>query len=497
MCEPCKQAILSDTTSWGAYNINPGSTPYRTPSTEGRNLWTLMKKSKRSVPSLFLLCKDVISRTELGDEIVDDYITGEYLYLKESSCIKKDKHSRYSKHGPFHSSVTDPDGTLIFPIAIPDFDFVCYANTYYYRKFPHLFPGTEKPPPYTPVPGTNLYRANKHMKATFDLYWLITDILGFEFTDTHVYNNFWQSVHWSQCDSLAWQSGRFAILDIAPHLWNKNVTGKEDESVDPRTPILYTNNLGFYQQCKLSFDFLKFLEAHDEELYKRFHTEGVKMEKLARSNDALFSTDPDNITNVETLDSGDVWYFDGDYTLRTAQTLMHSKLRRASDEQTCISMTCRKYVESEYDDVQDKHKTVYQITFLKLFEFYPRSLQVYSYKSVMIIEHFQNDEKMGEVYLSKSMLEKLLEFHDNTLFLEEGLSGREKHANVHQHPWLIDSPPLEQIFTLDHNCRSCSINSKHSGTHSVFDHPDSDTDSDITEPLFSDDDWRVQDIWFD
>jgi len=112
-------------------------------------------------------------------------------------------------------------------------------------------------------------------------------------------------MHKSRGDLLAWQSGSFAILDIASHLWHKDLPTDPVPPVDERIPVLYTNNNGFFQQCLLPFPFIDHLYAYEENLCAKFQKEGLVLEQLARSNNALYPIPADNMNFVSELHSGD------------------------------------------------------------------------------------------------------------------------------------------------------------------------------------------------
>jgi len=381
--------------------------------------------------------------------------------------ILKREPGNSENHGPFHSSVSDPIGTPIFPASIPDFEFVFLASKYYYIKFPQFVPASKTGKKRIINPGFNLHQAQKikkHMSATFDLYWLITDIIGFEFSQKD-YKRFWSSVHASQGDALAWQSGSFAILDIACHNWNKTSVvqnvNDEDEPVDPRMPVLYTNNNGFYQQCALPFSFLDFILRCEGSIVDTMESEGELIEQLSHSNNSLFKIDTNNIENAETLDSGAFLDDeDSDPILNCMRRSFHQKLVKAASF---------KKFDTEYNIDGGEHNI--SLSFTKLFEFYPTSSVVYSGQSLLVFEHFQDDKKMGEVTLSKEMFKCLMaEYAEIKEFEELELTTDRKHTHYIQKIFLQDRVySKSRALRLEGHCNSSSINKKFYGKHPYLD----------------------------
>jgi len=458
MCDLCRAAILSNTSNWGAYCSNPGTTSCGIPPSNGRNVLFLVKKGRRSVPSLFSLCKDVISRTKLWDSIARDYLDTLDNPI-DAIKIEAPQFENLS-HGDFPPFCPHPLGTQIFPLAIPDAEFASHASKYFHAKFPQF------PSPFAfqilTVPGTNLHEPNNILSDCFDLYWLVTDMIGMEFFCPDRYKKFWSSVHKSHGDCLAWCSKKFSILDTAAHLWN----GLEAaEGIDAREPVYYTNMNGFYQHCILSKDFLGELTEQEQHHIGMFINESTDLQRLVRSNNALFPLEVDHERNVALLDSGkffDHLKFDSNVK-KCRKALVNCMLSAAWPAENCIG--------GDWEWEWEGHH--YKSSYIKVIDFYPNSAVAYGGHVCLIIEHFVGREKMGEVYLSKKMFQELMENWDANMTETEGGSWGEQQY-LHNH-----GPPYSSNETLYSHCRSKSIINKDAGLHPFF-----DLDPDRSSPLF-------------
>lgn len=469
MCIMCRRSILAQTSNWGAYCQNPAYTQCSVPTAQGRNLWSLMDKGRRSAPpSLLNLCKDRLSRTKLYDAISEEF-------LEEGTGIRPimvEPPQYIPPHVNFNHNFPYPVGTSIFPLAIPNGDFARLAAKYFYLKYPQFLPATIKPSsPQLMWELSNLLQADDSIiTPTYDLYWLVTDLLGFEFTCARRYAEFWTAMLRSRGDILAWQSGNFAVLDIASHLWHRGGPRDPNEIVtDERVPVLYTNNNGFIQQCALSTHFLDYLYNAEDEMLTKFQNEGVTAARLALSNNALYPIDTNDITNLQQLNDG-IFTDDmgGDDTVIMTRNYFKRRLMKS-----CM-------ISSEDDSAFEIGHDSFKTSWTKVFEFYPNSDMVYSCKIVLILEHYHRQEKMGEVHLSKDEFEELMEqwgdhFHEETI-----LNDREKRLNFNQ---IIILPEnryhVNRFSLLDHHSRSVSINKRFHGIHPTIISDGQETDSDI------------------